>query len=403
MALQMKPNRRITRATPSLDHDEVVEAIADNTLGSIWYEMTKGNTRLKNQCRHLVRHDQEQFFNGLSVECFKSYSSHMEPWVRSVVLTGDFSVMPEIPSWGAISYFALILDGYAIAEAHQHVGELDDYTQIYSIIEGNRPIPEGDQLQLWLLLFSFQRHFLKEFDPELEDKPYHSDKMLSVYEALRTALRSPCPITVKGKTIAQPFFIPHRPIRDPRTIRIAVPKRNHEYFKKYCTSLYETMYLEAWDRELISKDEFGAKAPPFPHDTVRMKSGIDSVLSNNIGTMIPFDTARLVILEIADPGDGMESEMPYISPPESKYRVPIKCNIPLSSFDYMKFLKEGWFTPEKGERFVRRTQCWDHGPSDPFSPDVVYQNFVSSIPQMVADYNFAGKDKRVQKRVIKNA
>ncbi|MBK1835065.1 BREX-1 system adenine-specific DNA-methyltransferase PglX [Roseibacillus ishigakijimensis] len=39
----------------------VVEFLTDNTLGRIWYEMTKGQTRLAEQCRYLVRRPTEIF------------------------------------------------------------------------------------------------------------------------------------------------------------------------------------------------------------------------------------------------------------------------------------------------------------------------------------------------------
>ncbi|MCL6557618.1 MAG: SAM-dependent methyltransferase, partial [Firmicutes bacterium] len=39
----------------------VVEFLTDNTLGRIWYEMTRGNTGLKDQCRYLVRRPNEIF------------------------------------------------------------------------------------------------------------------------------------------------------------------------------------------------------------------------------------------------------------------------------------------------------------------------------------------------------
>ena len=39
----------------------VVEFLTDNTLGRIWYEMTKGETRLGDQCRYLVRRPTEIF------------------------------------------------------------------------------------------------------------------------------------------------------------------------------------------------------------------------------------------------------------------------------------------------------------------------------------------------------
>ena len=39
----------------------VVEFLTDNTLGRIWYEMTQGQTRLRDQCRYLVRRPNEIF------------------------------------------------------------------------------------------------------------------------------------------------------------------------------------------------------------------------------------------------------------------------------------------------------------------------------------------------------
>ena len=39
----------------------VVEFLTDNTLGRIWYEMRRGETRLKDQCRYLVRRPNEVF------------------------------------------------------------------------------------------------------------------------------------------------------------------------------------------------------------------------------------------------------------------------------------------------------------------------------------------------------
>jgi hypothetical protein len=39
----------------------VVEFLADNTLGRIWYEMTRGETSLKESCRYLVRRPSEVF------------------------------------------------------------------------------------------------------------------------------------------------------------------------------------------------------------------------------------------------------------------------------------------------------------------------------------------------------
>ena len=45
----------------------VVEFLTDNTLGRTWYEMRKGNTKLKDQCRYMVRRPSEVFLPEGSV------------------------------------------------------------------------------------------------------------------------------------------------------------------------------------------------------------------------------------------------------------------------------------------------------------------------------------------------
>lgn len=42
----------------------VVEFLTDNTLGRIWYEMRKGDTALKDECRYLVRRPNEVFLEA---------------------------------------------------------------------------------------------------------------------------------------------------------------------------------------------------------------------------------------------------------------------------------------------------------------------------------------------------
>ena len=42
----------------------VVEFLTDNTLGRMWYEMRKGNTKLKDQCRYMVRRPSEVFLSA---------------------------------------------------------------------------------------------------------------------------------------------------------------------------------------------------------------------------------------------------------------------------------------------------------------------------------------------------
>ncbi len=108
----------------------VVEFLTDNTLGRIWYEMTRGETRLMEQCRYLVRRPTEIF---------------LDP--------------------------------------------------------GETPPETAEQ------------------------------EGLSQEELLR-----------------QPVYIPHRPLKDPRELRMLDPACGSMHFGLYAFDLYEVIYEEAWDR-----------------------------------------------------------------------------------------------------------------------------------------------------------
>lgn len=111
----------------------VVEFLTDNTLGRIWYEMTRGEMRLKDQCRYLVRRPTEFF---------------LKP--------------------------------------------------------GEEP-PASDE---------------------------SAEQNLSQEELLR-----------------QPVYISHRPLKDPREIRVLDPACGSMHFGLYAFDLLEVIYEEAWDLE----------------------------------------------------------------------------------------------------------------------------------------------------------
>lgn len=129
----------------------VVEFLTDNTLGRIWYEMTRGQTRLAEQCRYLVRRPTEIFL-------------------------ADGEAAPSMPDQDGLS----------------------------------------------------QEELLK-----------------------------------------QPVYIPHRPLKDPREIRLLDPACGSMHFGLYAFDLFETIYEEAWDNgscpalhaEYASKDEFLRDVP----------------------------------------------------------------------------------------------------------------------------------------------
>jgi hypothetical protein len=129
----------------------VVEFLTDNTLGRIWYEMTKGKTRLAEQCRYLVRRPTEVF------------------------------------------------------------------------------LAEGKTA------------------PETPDKEGLSQEEL----------------------FKQPVHIPHRPLKDPREIRLLDPACGSMHFGLYAFDIFEVIYEEAWDKGFCtalqeaypSKEEFLRDVP----------------------------------------------------------------------------------------------------------------------------------------------
>jgi len=120
----------------------VVEFLTDNTLGRIWYEMTKGATSLKDSCRYLVRRPTEIFL-------------------------AEGEEAPAAPT-----------------EA-----------------EGGKPESEMTQEEL----------------------------------------------------LRQPVYIPHRPLKDPREIRMLDPACGSMHFGLYSFDLYERIYEEAWEIEESGK------------------------------------------------------------------------------------------------------------------------------------------------------
>src|SRR5262249_23888052 len=75
----------------------VVEFLTDNTLGRIWYEMTKGETRLKDQCRYLVRRPVEIFLDDprLAYEKFFHGECGALSGTVEAAYRGDLSKVPE--------------------------------------------------------------------------------------------------------------------------------------------------------------------------------------------------------------------------------------------------------------------------------------------------------------------
>ncbi|HUY31323.1 MAG TPA: BREX-1 system adenine-specific DNA-methyltransferase PglX [Pirellulales bacterium] len=154
----------------------VVEFLTDNTLGRTWYEMRKGDTRLKDQCRYMVRRPTEVFL--AEGESERVASGGRKPPVEQPKHHDTVAVEA---SGGRQPPVDVAVD-VATADA----------------ADASPLVPVPDDLS--------QEELLK-----------------------------------------QPVYIPHRPKKDPRDIKILDPACGSGHFLLYCFDLLLTIYEEAYD------------------------------------------------------------------------------------------------------------------------------------------------------------
>lgn len=228
----------------------VVEFLTDNTLGRIWYEMTQGETSLKDTCRYLVRRPLEVFLWA------PDYPPLEDPPAGCVrARQGDFGQLPEELDWDGLQYMALSFDGYKMARRCGLQGEEpdDDGPHVLEAFADGR-LEEyrrtgrwrGNSLELWMCLFFEQRRW--RWDGRAP-KGRDLAEIHALYSALRQALQHPPEDLSQEELLEQPAFIPFRPLKDPRDIKMLDPACGSMHFGLYAFDLYERIYEEAWELE----------------------------------------------------------------------------------------------------------------------------------------------------------
>ena len=217
----------------------VVEFLTDNTLGRIWYEMTKGQTRLKDQCRYMVRRPVEVFLTDNN----NSDWANAHPGIVAAI-QGDFSNLPETARWWEdLQRLALAIDGYGLSPK-LGLGDCLDFYQRKSEDYERTGSWHGSAIELWLCLFAVQRSWHNQ-DANPEGRALQA--IVALYRALRAALQAARIETQsQEELLKQPVYIPHRPLKDPRTIRMLDPACGSMHFGLYSFDLFEVIYEEAW-------------------------------------------------------------------------------------------------------------------------------------------------------------
>lgn len=215
----------------------VVEFLTDNSLGRIWYEMRKGETRLKDECRYMVRRPGEVFLRDPDRPLA---TPPRADWVKAAA-RGDFSQLPDDPAIDDLSDFSLIHDGYELAERFGH-GDPFAMAEPWLDREGDEPSPPDSTAELWIILFALQRRWGRAGAP-LGDEFF--DRWKAVYRKFRDrigAVELP-----QEEMLRQAVYIPHRPKKDPREIKILDPACGSGHFLLYCFALLLIIYEEAYD------------------------------------------------------------------------------------------------------------------------------------------------------------
>src|SRR5437764_5480462 len=205
----------------------VVQFLTDNTLGRTWYEMRQGSTLLKEQCAYLVRRPNEVFLA-------KADSPEVEQAQRW--LQGED--VPEPDLWS----LAYTINGYVRA------GEFGEESSRWMKERLPRLTPDDAKelktQELLDLLFLFFRY--ERFNEGMLDNL--SREIAVIMDVLRERVRPPDRENRSQEELLRaPFFIPYRPKKDPREIKILDPACGSGHFLLYCFALLLDIYEEAYE------------------------------------------------------------------------------------------------------------------------------------------------------------
>ena len=218
----------------------VVEFLTANTLGRIWHEMRKGNTRLKDECRYMVRRPGEVFFT----EKFDEPDSPVKA-MEDMLLGGTEETFPpfRVGETERLVALAHTVDGYERHPFEDQVeGEWWPWAKLREIKEAENlsRFPTQDLLDVLFCQARADRHGggYGDWDEIFYD---------IANEVRRRAIEGRKEDAAQAQLLRSITAIPHRPKKDPREIKILDPACGSGHFLLYCFALLLDIYKEAYD------------------------------------------------------------------------------------------------------------------------------------------------------------
>ena len=241
----------------------VVEFLTDNTLGRIWYEMTQGQTRLVSDCKYLVRRRDEVFLSHMTSKELEHPSDGMIA-MAELLLSGTDETFPE---FSARDHQPMIDLAHCVS-AYTTMGDrAHEILANRTLVVRERSIQEPwevfDAVEAAPYVFAGQlgtlktQHILEVLFMTCRSDRHGGDG--SVYseswfvdacnEIRRRVLESRRDDLTQEELLRQPVFIPYRPVKDPRDIKMLDPACGSMHFGLYAFDLFLHIYEEAWELE----------------------------------------------------------------------------------------------------------------------------------------------------------
>jgi hypothetical protein len=217
----------------------VVEFLTDNTLGRIWYEMRAGKTRLKDDCRYMVRRPGEVFFTEKESEPDSPVKA-----MRDMLLGGTEETFPPFLAREThrLVELAHTVDSYERHSFEDQVeGEWWPWAKLREIREAGdlSRFPAQDLLDVLFCQARADRHggggdwdeIFYDIANEVRRRAIEGRKEDASQEQLLRAITA----------------VVHRAKKDPREIKILDPACGSGHFLLYGFALLLVIYEEAYD------------------------------------------------------------------------------------------------------------------------------------------------------------
>jgi hypothetical protein len=277
----------------------VVEFLTDNTLGRIWYEMTQGQTRLVDECKYLVRRPDEVFLSHVTSKD-QEHPSEGTIAMADLLLSGTEETFPEFNARDPQPMIELAhcVSAYTTMgdRAHDILGNRTLMVREWSVHE---PAQVVDAVEAAPYVFAGQPGMLKtqhilevlfmtcRSDRHGGDGSVYSEPWFvnACNEVRRRVLNSRRDDLSQDELLRQPAFIPYRPLKDPRDIKMLDPACGSMHFGLYAFDLFLAIYDEAWELE----ERLGDRALSRPRELTSLRASYQTRESYKL------DVPRLVI------------------------------------------------------------------------------------------------------------